>query len=150
MLDNNKYFNQEVITSEDVQNKLAPYLEGIDIYSIVESINKDINENHETEETFFGSLTLDDYQINYIRDFIPWNAAFVCEKWAKMKYSKIIIRKGDTVVILVGTDNTIQALRKTENQKMTLEINFDLKSKTMDLQEKGNNTNRLTFGKKSV
>lgn len=150
MLDNNKYFNQEVITSEDVQNRLMPYLEGIDIYSIVGSINKDIKENHETEETFFGSLTLDDYQINYIRDFIPWNAAFVCEKWAKMKYSKIIIRKGDMVVMIVGTDNTIQALRKTENQKMTLEINFDLKSKTMDLQEKGNNTNRLTFGKKSV
>lgn len=150
MLDNNKYFNQEVITSEDVQNRLMPYPEGIDIYSIVGSINKDIKENHETEETFFGSLTLDDYQINYIRDFIPWNAAFVCEKWAKMKYSKIIIRKGDMVVMIVGTDNTIQALRKTENQKMTLEINFDLKSKTMDLQEKGNNTNRLTFGKKSV
>ena len=67
-----------------------------------------------------------------------------------MKYSKIIICKGDNVVILAGTDNTIQALRKTENQNMTLEVKFDLKSKTMQLQEEGNNTKRLTFGKKSV
>ena len=46
MLNNDKYFNQSIITSENIQNRLSQFVEGLDINTIVELINKDIEQNH--------------------------------------------------------------------------------------------------------
>ena len=84
MLNNDKYFNQSIITSENIQNRLSQFVEGLDINTIVELINKDIEQNHPNDETFVGNIETQDYKIKYERDFIQWNALFVCDKWAKM------------------------------------------------------------------
>jgi hypothetical protein len=143
MLNNDKYFNQSIITSENIQNRLSQFIEGLDIITIVELINKDIEQNHPNDETFVGNIETQDYKIKYERDFIQWNALFVCDKWAKMKYSKIIIAQGDLVLILAGDDtNRLQARRKTQNQEITLKVSLN-KDGTMDIEEQENISERI-------
>lgn len=147
MLNNNKYFNQVELSKEKVQKGLAHYFEGIDIDSIVELINKDIKEKHENDETFEGSITLPDCKIRYLYEFIPWNAAFVCDELAKMKYAKIVIYQDDIVLILVGTDHSIEAKRTTNNENMTFEHKFEPTKEPMDIKEPETNTKSLKMGK---
>lgn len=143
MLNNDKYFNQSIITSENIQNRLSQFVEGLDINTIVELINKDIEQNHPNDETFVGNIETQDYKIKYERDFIQWNALFVCDKLAKMKYSKIIIAQGDLVLILAGDDtNRLQARRKTQNQEITLKVSLN-KDGTMDIEEQENISERI-------
>lgn len=143
MLNNDKYFNQSIITSENIQNRLSQFVEGLDINTIVELINKDIEQNHPNDETFVGNIETQDYKIKYERDFIQWNALFVCDEWAKKKYSKIIIAQGDLVLILAGDDtNRLQARRKTQNQEITLKVSLN-KDGTMDIEEQENISERI-------
>ena len=143
MLNNDKYFNQSIITSENIQNRISQFVEGLDINTIVELINKDIEQNHPNYETFVGNIETQDYKIKYERDFIQWNALFVCDEWAKMKYSKIIIAQGDLVLILAGDDtNRLQARRKTQNQEITLKVSLN-KDGTMDIEEQENISERI-------
>lgn len=143
MLNNDKYFNQSIITSENIQNRLSQFVEGLDINTIVELINKDIEQNHPNDETFVGNIKTQDYKIKYERDFIQWNALFVYDEWAKMKYSKIIIAQGDLVLILAGDDtNRLQARRKTQNQEITLKVSLN-KDGTMDIEEQENISERI-------
>ena len=143
MLNNDKYFNQSIITSENIQNRLSQFVEGLDINTIVELINKDIEQNHPNDETFVGNIKTQDYKIKYERDFIQWNALFVCDEWAKRKYSKIIIAQGDLVLILAGDDtNRLQARRKTQNQEITLKVSLN-KDGTMDIEEQENISERI-------
>ena len=50
MLNNDKYFNQSIITSENIQNRLSQFVEGLDINTIVELINKDGTMDIEEQE----------------------------------------------------------------------------------------------------
>ena len=126
MLNNNKYFNQSIITSDIIQNKLSKFYEGLDIETIVELINKDIEQKHHNKETFVGKIKTKDYKIEYIHDNIEWNAVFVCEELEKMKYSKIIITQGDLVLILFGDDtNRVLARRITPDQDITIKVKLD-------------------------
>ena len=143
MLNNDKYFNQSIITSENIQNRLSQFVEGLDINTIVELINKDIEQNHPNDETFVGNIETQDYKIKYERDFIQQNELFVCDEQTKMKNSKIIIAQGDLVIILTGDDtNRLQARRKTQNQEITLKVSLN-KDGTMDIEEQENISERI-------
>ena len=60
MLYNDKYFNQSIITSENIQNRLSQFFEGLDIKTIVELINKDIEQNQP------NSLSGQDFRIPWL------------------------------------------------------------------------------------
>ena len=57
MLNNDKYFNQSIITSENIQNRLSQFVEGLDINTIVELINKDIHPKIENHYNYFQIKT---------------------------------------------------------------------------------------------
>ena len=135
MLNNSKYFNQSIITSSSVQNRLLQFFEGLDIQMIVELINKDIEQKHLNDETFVGNIKTQNCQIYYERDFKHWNAVYVCPEWAKMKNSVIVITKDDIILTLAGDNYRFQAKREMPNQELMLDVYLNKKTKIMDIKE---------------
>lgn len=147
MLNDNKYFNQDIIANDVVRNKLLQYIDGIDIKTIDELINQDIKEKHLNDETFYGTISMPDATIQYKYDFIQWNAFYVCEELAKKKFFGITINQGNTTVILAGTNTTLEARRKTPEQDNTLNVIFNAKEETMEIEENMNNKVHLNNAK---
>ena len=138
MLDNNEFFNQLIMTSENIQERLSQFTRGLDMETIVELINTDIQENHLEEETFKGEIRIDSLVINYIRDFVQYNAIFVCDEWAKKKKSVIKIKHGNTTVVIAGDDYRLEVRKSDSKNDMTLKITLDSKTGMMNIEQKGN------------
>lgn len=135
MLHNNEYFNQLIVNSQNIQNKLSQFTIGLDIETIIKLIDDDIQSNHSEEEIFKGKICTPDMSIKYTRTFCQYNAVFICDEWANEKQSRIEISRGKTAVIIAGNKNSLAASRNDGKTKMTLEIILDTKTGMMDIKE---------------
>ena len=91
MLDNQEFFNQFILNSENIQSRLAPITRGFDLESIKALINLDIQANHAEEDVFHGSLNYLGSQIEYDRNFKQFTIPYtpICTKVLEDKRSYI-------------------------------------------------------------
>ena len=135
MLDKNEFFNQLIMTSQNVQERLSQFTRELDMNTIVESINTDIQENHLQEEAFKGEIRISNLVINYVRDFVQYNAIFVCDELAKKKKSIIKIRDGKTTLVIAGDDYRLEVKKSDSKNEMTLKIALDSRTGMMNIEE---------------
>ena len=138
MLDNQEFFNQFILNSENIQSRLAPIIRGFDLESIKALINLDIQANHAEEDVFHGSLNYLGSHIEYDRNFKQFKIPYtpICTKVLEDKRSYIKIKKGDITIDLVGDENHFNARRGDSTKTEELRVSLDPKTGMMAIETK--------------
>ena len=122
MLYNKEYFNQKIMKNKKIQELLAKYTKGVDLESIIKLVNDNINEKHSQEEVFADTINGPEMEIYYEHSPVQYNAAWVCDEWAKEKKSIIKINYGGLSLSIAGDRFRLQLRRNDENGKFSLNV----------------------------
>ena len=133
MLNNDKFFNQLILTSKNIQGRLALFTIGLDMKEIITLINNDIKEKHSNKKTFKGIIETEDYIIEYGNE------------WETGKFSAVTIDQGDVTIIFVGDENSLEINRNEPYQDISLKIELDSETGVMNIEQSESISELLDF-----
>lgn len=137
MLYNNKYFNQLIIRSDNINDKLSYLAKGIDLKLISKYIDEDIDVKHSNDNIFDEKISVLDYQVEYISTDlgIDPNTYEKRSTGSDRHYSLIIITKDDISLTLGSNDYSFKVKKTTPTSSTTLYAALNTKTKEIFIEQ---------------
>ena len=151
MLNDDKYFNQLILSDDTIQGIIQQYTKGFDIDKICELINLEIKNKHKNSKTFHGTIEYKEdeghiYNIEYARDYKKGNGGRPYSGYFNKNemYSLISIDLNDTNLCFIcgdfiyGPDEKtihLEISRKNKDEDSKLTVYFYTEKEELDVSE---------------